>query len=61
MSPNLSSMHYPPNALLYEQVLFSLLSLVGVSSHLFSPFQRYENCYVTFIARCLMDFVVQGQ
>ncbi|KAJ1528388.1 hypothetical protein ONE63_006803 [Megalurothrips usitatus] len=30
MSPNLSSQHFPPNAILYEQVLFSLLSLVGV-------------------------------
>ncbi|KAG8230990.1 hypothetical protein J437_LFUL003948, partial [Ladona fulva] len=32
MSPNLSSAHYPQNALLYEQVLFNLLSLVGVGS-----------------------------
>ncbi|CAB3364005.1 Hypothetical predicted protein [Cloeon dipterum] len=39
MSPNLSSMHYPPNALLYEQVLYSLLSLVGISSYLHPPFQ----------------------
>ncbi|KAF4521880.1 hypothetical protein B566_EDAN008402 [Ephemera danica] len=37
MSPNLSSMHYPPNALLYEQVLYSLLTLVGVSTYIQHP------------------------
>ncbi|CAH2041633.1 unnamed protein product, partial [Iphiclides podalirius] len=31
MSPNLSSAHYPPNQLLYEQVLYNLFSLVGVA------------------------------
>ena len=30
MSPNLSSQHFPPNRVLYEQVLFNMLSLVGV-------------------------------
>ncbi|XP_021934388.1 tubulin polyglutamylase TTLL6 isoform X2 [Zootermopsis nevadensis] len=30
MSPNLSSQHFPPNSMLYEQVLFNTLSLVGV-------------------------------
>ncbi|XP_012255220.2 probable tubulin polyglutamylase ttll-15 [Athalia rosae] len=30
MSPNLSSAHYPPNQLLYEQVLFNLFALVGI-------------------------------
>ncbi|OWR51325.1 hypothetical protein KGM_202721 [Danaus plexippus plexippus] len=33
MSPNLSSAHFPPNQLLYEQVLYNLFSLVGVASH----------------------------
>ncbi|XP_041981293.1 probable tubulin polyglutamylase ttll-15 [Aricia agestis] len=33
MSPNLSSAHYPPNQLLYEQVLYSLYSITGVASH----------------------------
>ncbi|KAL4715788.1 hypothetical protein ACJJTC_006367 [Scirpophaga incertulas] len=33
MSPNLSSAHYPPNQLLYEQVLYSLFSITGVGSH----------------------------
>jgi len=31
MSPNLSSLHYPPNRLLYEQVLNSYFSLVGLT------------------------------
>lgn len=31
MSPNLSSAHFPPNQLLYEQVLYNLFSLIGVS------------------------------
>ncbi|XP_023717946.1 probable tubulin polyglutamylase ttll-15 isoform X2 [Cryptotermes secundus] len=30
MSPNLSSQHFPPNRIIYEQVLFNVLSLVGV-------------------------------
>lgn len=32
MSPNLSSAHFPPNRLLYEQVIHSVLRLVGVIS-----------------------------
>lgn len=32
MSPNLSSAHFSPNRLLYEQVIFNLLSTVGLSS-----------------------------
>ncbi len=31
MSPNLSSGHFPANSVLYEQVIFSMLSLVGVA------------------------------
>ncbi|KAJ0176252.1 hypothetical protein K1T71_008426 [Dendrolimus kikuchii] len=34
MSPNLSSAHFRPNQLLYEQVLYNLFSLTGVSTHL---------------------------
>lgn len=30
MSPNLSSAHYPPNQLLYEQVIFNTFALVGI-------------------------------
>ncbi|XP_063828811.1 probable tubulin polyglutamylase ttll-15 [Ostrinia nubilalis] len=32
MSPNLSSAHYPPNQLLYEQVLYNLFSITGVGT-----------------------------
>ena len=31
MSPNLSSLHFAPNKLLYEQVIYNLLSLVGLT------------------------------
>lgn len=34
MSPNLSSAHFKQNAQLYEQVVYSVLSLVGVASRL---------------------------
>ncbi|OAD60411.1 Tubulin polyglutamylase TTLL4 [Eufriesea mexicana] len=34
MSPNLSSAHYPPNQLLYEQVIYNLFSLVGVGQRI---------------------------
>lgn len=34
MSPNLSSAHFVQNQLLYEQVLYSMLQLVGVASPL---------------------------
>ncbi|XP_063229554.1 probable tubulin polyglutamylase ttll-15 isoform X2 [Bacillus rossius redtenbacheri] len=37
MSPNLSSAHFPPNRLLYEQVLFNLFALVGVGRRLHAP------------------------
>lgn len=31
MSPNLSSAHYAPNRLIYEQVLFNLFAIVGLT------------------------------
>ncbi|XP_003395797.2 probable tubulin polyglutamylase ttll-15 [Bombus terrestris] len=34
MSPNLSSAHYLPNQLLYEQVIFNLFSLVGIGQRI---------------------------
>lgn len=33
MSPNLSSKHFPPNRILYEQVLHSYFNLVGMRGH----------------------------
>lgn len=32
MSPNLSSAHFLQNTLLYEQVIYSLMNLVGIGS-----------------------------
>lgn len=32
MSPNLSSAHFPQNTLLYEQVIYNMLNLVGIGS-----------------------------
>lgn len=41
MSPNLSSAHFVQNQLLYEQVLYNLMRLVGVGSPLNrTSFQR---------------------
>ncbi|XP_053986178.1 probable tubulin polyglutamylase ttll-15 [Hylaeus volcanicus] len=34
MSPNLSSAHYPPNQLLYEQVIYNLFALIGVGQRI---------------------------
>lgn len=34
MSPNLSSAHFFQNTLLYEQVIYNMLNLVGVGSYL---------------------------
>lgn len=34
MSPNLSSAHFLPNTLLYEQVIYNLLNLVGVGAYI---------------------------
>ncbi|KAJ8924058.1 hypothetical protein NQ315_006835 [Exocentrus adspersus] len=35
MSPNLSSAHFPPNRLLYHQVLYNILGLVGVGERIY--------------------------
>ena len=32
MSPNLSSAHFEPNKLLYEQVIYNMLNLVGIGA-----------------------------
>ena len=42
MSPNLSSIHFPPNRRLYEHVLFNLLGLVGLTQHVTREHQDYE-------------------
>lgn len=40
MSPNLSTGHFIQNQLLYEQVIFNILSVVGVASKLSSKFEN---------------------
>lgn len=40
MSPNLSSAHFKPNELLYEQVLFNALGLVGIGTKIQKPIKR---------------------
>ncbi|XP_059474044.1 probable tubulin polyglutamylase ttll-15 isoform X2 [Neocloeon triangulifer] len=42
MSPNLSSMKYKQNAIIYEQVLQTLFSLVGISTYLHPPFHKQK-------------------
>ncbi|XP_069969203.1 probable tubulin polyglutamylase ttll-15 isoform X2 [Bactrocera oleae] len=42
MSPNLSSSHFKPNALLYQQILYNVLNLVGVGSPLLSAKRFFD-------------------
>ncbi|KAF7991959.1 hypothetical protein HCN44_010760 [Aphidius gifuensis] len=43
MSPNLSSAHYPPNRLLYEQVLFNLFALIGIGQRIDPIYRKPRN------------------
>ncbi|CAG0920779.1 unnamed protein product [Notodromas monacha] len=43
MSPNLSSKHFPPNRFLYEEVLYNLMSLVGLARHISSDTLLYRS------------------
>ncbi|XP_036340594.1 probable tubulin polyglutamylase ttll-15 isoform X1 [Rhagoletis pomonella] len=47
MSPNLSSAHFKQNALLYEQVLYSVFNLVGVGSPLRAKQSRLDDEIIT--------------
>ncbi|XP_065357802.1 probable tubulin polyglutamylase ttll-15 [Calliphora vicina] len=40
MSPNLSSAHFKPNSLLYEQILYSVMNLMGIGSPLHNKTQH---------------------
>ena len=42
MSPNLSSLEYPPNKRLYEHVIFNLLSLVGLTQYVSQEHMDFE-------------------
>ncbi|XP_064621369.1 probable tubulin polyglutamylase ttll-15 isoform X2 [Lineus longissimus] len=43
MSPNLSSNHFKPNALLYEQVLLNLFSVVGLAKSISTHFDNSDS------------------
>lgn len=43
MSPNLSSLHFKPNQLLYEQVIYNLISLTGLNQFETIPYWVYLN------------------
>ena len=49
MSPNLSSAHYPPNRLLYEQVLFNLFALIGIGQRSINKFRRLRYDHIITI------------
>lgn len=53
MSPNLSSAHFPPNQLLFEQVIFNLFGLVGVAERV-----RQNSCDDRYIHYFISLFVV---
>ncbi|XP_059478151.1 probable tubulin polyglutamylase ttll-15 [Neocloeon triangulifer] len=50
MSPSLSSIGYAPNGKRFEQVAFSLLSLVGLANYLHPPHQNSEEGKEVFVA-----------
>lgn len=60
MSPNLSSAHFPPNQLLYEQVLYSVFSLVGVARILYSSDRKnsHEEAAIEEMQASLKNIVV---
>ena len=58
MSPNLSSAHFPPNRLLYEQVIHSVLRLVGVySMHYLAVFLLCFDIYVILHVQVLCQIL----
>jgi len=52
MSPNLSSAHYPQNRLIYEQVLFNLFAIVGLTH-----FERLVILLVSIITIYILHYV----
>lgn len=62
MSPNLSSGHFPPNRLLYEQVVFGLLNLVGVARSVTDDLPQRCNLFsfIFFYNTFQYRFVVKG-
>ncbi|XP_030034757.2 probable tubulin polyglutamylase ttll-15 [Manduca sexta] len=61
MSPNLSSAHYPPNQLLYEQVLYNLMGLVGVADHVKKDWNHGENTGAQNMVSTQKNIAVWGE
>ncbi|XP_058461648.1 probable tubulin polyglutamylase ttll-15 [Malaya genurostris] len=60
MSPNLSSAHFKPNRLLYEQVIYNFLRLVGVGSDLRRESFRKRSPDVEAMVSSLKNIVVEA-
>ncbi|XP_053688169.1 probable tubulin polyglutamylase ttll-15 [Sabethes cyaneus] len=60
MSPNLSSAHYKPNRLLYEQVIYNFLRLVGVGSDLHRESFRKRSTETEAMVSSPKNIVVQA-
>lgn len=63
MSPNLSSDHFPANRVLYENVLFSLFSLVGVGRSTHSLRHRLVTTLilVSVLTTCILTYNLRSQ
>ncbi|CAH1183020.1 unnamed protein product [Ceutorhynchus assimilis] len=64
MSPNLSSAHYPPNRLLYHQVLYNVFGLVGVGERIRKRTDQSmvvsDKHLVTYPEKCASDLCKSG-
>ncbi|XP_055527611.1 probable tubulin polyglutamylase ttll-15 [Wyeomyia smithii] len=60
MSPNLSSAHFKPNRLLYEQVIYNFLRLVGVGSDLYRESFRKRTTDAEAMISSLKNIVVHA-
>ncbi|KAL9693101.1 hypothetical protein quinque_012386 [Culex quinquefasciatus] len=60
MSPNLSSAHFKPNRLLYEQVIYNFLRLVGVGSDLRRESFRKRSTETEAMLSSLKNLVTDG-
>ncbi|KAG4068324.1 hypothetical protein HA402_007844 [Bradysia odoriphaga] len=61
MSPNLSSAHFLQNTLLYEQVIYNLLNLVGVGSTLHRESMRKRSSATESMITSLKNIVVEPE
>ncbi|XP_055630341.1 probable tubulin polyglutamylase ttll-15 [Toxorhynchites rutilus septentrionalis] len=61
MSPNLSSAHFKPNRLLYEQVIYNFLRLVGVGSDLVRESFAKRSTETEAMVSSLKNIVVEAE